>query len=325
MTIYEEIEKTTPNNKGHLVVGPFSHGGWNGHPDGNSLGNIQFAGEPATYFRQKVQFPFFRYHLKDKGEWKMPKVLAYETGSNQWRSFDRWPPTDRAKERKLYFHANGKLSFTPPAESTADGFDSYVSDPHKPVPATGEIRFGNGHLWMVEDQRFAATRPDVLVYETEELTKDLTVTGRIIAKLMASSTGTDSDFIVKLIDEYPGNAPDNKPNPQEVRMGHFQMLVSGEVFRAKYRKSFTKPEPLEPGQPTLIEIDLRDKSHRFLKGHRIMVQVQSTWFPVIDRNPQVFTNIYQSRESDYQKATQKVYRSKDLSSHLVLSVIENLP
>ncbi len=325
MSIYEEIEKTTPNNQSVLVVGPFSHGGWNSHPDGNSLGNIRFAGAPAIYFREKVQLPFFRYHLKGKGSLDLPEVLAYETGSNRWRSFDRWPPRNKTSDRKLYFRAGGKLSFLPPAGAGAEAFDSYVSDPAKPVPSTAEIRFTPGHLWMVEDQRFSATRPDVLVYETEELADDLTITGRMIAKLFVSTSGTDADFVVKMIDVYPGNAPDNEPNPAGVRMGHYQMLLSAEVFRARYRTSFAKPEPMVPGQPAAIEIDLRDKSHRFLKGHKIMAHVQSTWFPVIDRNPQVFTNIYQAAESDFQKATQRIYRTKEFPSHLILPVIENPP
>jgi len=337
LAIYQQIQKTTPENQSYLVIGPFSHGGWNSHPDGNSLGNIRFAGEPAVYFREKVQFPFFRHYLKGKdngegngkGEWKMPRVLAYETGSNKWRAFNSWPPRERITERNLYLRAGGKLSFDRPAEGKEhgkqDGFDSYLSDPDKPVPATAETRFGNGHLWMVEDQRFAATRPDVLVYETDELQEDLTISGPLIAKLFVASTGTDADFVVKLIDVYPGSAHDNRPNPAGVRMGHFQMLLSGEVFRAKYRKSFSKPDPLVANEPTSLEIDLRDKSHRFLAGHRIMVQIQSSWFPVIDRNPQIYTDIYHAREADFHKATQTVFRSNELSSHVVLPVVENLP
>ncbi len=323
MSIYQEIERATPNNQSILVVGPFSHGGWNGHPDGNSFGNIRFAGSPAVYFRAKVQFPFFRYHLKQKGELHLPEALVYETGSNQWRSYDHWPPRGKTADRSLYLRAGGKLSFDPPPEAGADAFDSYVSDPSKPVPFSAETRFSQGALWMVEDQRFAAMRPDVLVYETPALGEDVTVAGHLIAKLYAATSGTDSDFVVKLIDVYPGNAPDNDPNPAGIRMGDFQMLLSGEVFRAKYRHSFSKPEPLVPNQATPIEIDLRDKNHRFLKGHKMMVQVQSTWFPVIDRNPQKFLNIYNASEADYQKAVQRVYRSKEFPSHVALSIIES--
>ncbi len=322
MTIYETIEKTTPDNQSILAVGPFSHGGWNSDPDGNSLGNIRFAGAPARFFRDKVQFPFFRYHLKGKGALDLPEVLAYETGANEWRSFDRWPPVNRTVERKLYFRGGGKLSFSPPGESEESVSDSYASDPVRPVPSTGEIRFMPGHLWMVEDQRFSASRPDVLVYQTDPLTEDMTFSGRLIANMYVSTSGTDSDYIVKLIDVYPGNAPDNAPNPCGVRMGDFQMLLSAEVFRAKYRNSFSNPEPMIPNQPALVPIDLRDKSHRFLKGHRIMVHVQSTWFPVIDRNPQVFLNIYKAKDSDYRRAEQRVYRSVTRPSHVVLSQVK---
>ncbi len=320
MTIYQQIEKSTPDNRSTLVVGPFSHGGWNSHPDGSSLGNIHFQGQPAVYFRQKVQFPFFRYHLKGKGELNLPKVLAYESGLGEWRSYDQWPPVKKTAAKPLYFHAGGKLSFMPPDDEGA--FDSYVSDPARPVPSSGATLFMPQHLWMVEDQRFSASRPDVLVYETEELAEPVTVAGNIMAKLFAATSGSDSDFIVKLIDVYPGNAPDNDPNPTGVRMGHFQMLVSGEVFRAKYRNSFSQPAPMVPNQPEPITIDLRDKNHRFLKGHRIMVHVQSTWFPVIDRNPQKFTNIYNAMESDFHKATQRIYRTSKLPSNVTVSIIQ---
>ncbi|MBI3474055.1 MAG: CocE/NonD family hydrolase [Candidatus Solibacter usitatus] len=318
MTIYQQIEKLNPNNQSVLVVGPWSHGGWNGHLDGGMLGPIQFGGEPARYFREKVQFPFFRYHLKGKGDLRLPEVLAYESGAGEWRSYDRWPPR-QAVEHRLYFEAGGKLSWDQPEEY--DEWDSYLSDPRRPVPSSGATLFMPGHVWMVEDQRFSATRPDVLAYETGPLTEPVTVAGHVVARLYASTSGTDSDFIVKLIDVFPGDAPDNKPNPASVRMGHYQMLVSGEVFRAKYRNSFSKPEPMVPDEPARIEIDLRDKNHRFLKGHRIMVHVQSTWFPVIDRNPQVFTNIYQAAESDFRPAEQRIYRSRNLPSHVEVSTL----
>ncbi len=186
-----------------------------------------------------------------------------------------------------------------------------MSDPEKPVPFSAETRTTQGHLWMIEDQRFAASRPDVLVYETEPLTEDVTIAGPIIAHLEVSTTGTDSDFVVKLIDVFPGDFPDNEPNPEGVRMGHFQMLLAGEVFRAKFRRSFEKPEAMVPGEITPIEFDLRDRNHTFEKGHRIMVHVQSSWFPVIDRNPQTFVDIYQAREEDFREATQRIYRSAD--------------
>ncbi|MGH9661473.1 MAG: CocE/NonD family hydrolase [Bryobacteraceae bacterium] len=313
LEIYAQIEKTTPANRSVLVVGPWSHGGWNSHVDGGQLGAIAFAGKPAAYFREKVQFPFFRHHLKGKGELKLPEVLAYETGSGEWRSYDKWPPVEKTAEKKLYMRMGRKLSFDPPPEE--EGFDAYVSDPARPVPSSGTAVFMPGHVWMVEDQRFSATRPDVLTYETEPLAEPVTVTGKLIARLYASTSGTDSDYVVKLIDVYPGDAPD--------RMGHYQMLLSGEVMRAKYRRSFERPEPMRPGVAELVEVDLRDKNHRFGKGHRIMVHVQSTWFPVIDRNPQVFQNIYQAQERDFQKAEQKIFRSRNQASHVVISVKEN--
>jgi putative CocE/NonD family hydrolase len=220
---------------------------------------------------------------------------------------------------RLFLRADGGLALDePPAQD--DGADLYVSDPARPVPYTAETRFTQGHLWMLEDQRFAASRPDVLVYETDELQEDVTISGPIQAKLFVASSGTDSDFIVKLIDVYPGTAKDNEPNPAGVRMGHFQMLVSAEVFRAKYRNSFRKPEALVPNEPATITIDLPDRNHRFLKGHRLMVQVQSTWFPVIDRNPQVFTNIYEAKDNDFRPATQRLYRGGPRASHLLVPI-----
>lgn len=320
MSIYYEIEKKNPDNKSILVVGPWLHGGW-ARMDGDTLGNIQFGSRTSVYFRKEVEFPFFNYYLKDKGQLNLPEALVFETGSNQWKSYDQWPPKE-VTEKNLYFHANGKLSFVPPSETTDQAADSFISDPNKPVPFTAEIRTRQGHLWMVEDQRFAATRPDVLVYQSDVLTEDITIAGPIVANLYVSTTGTDADWIVKLIDVYPGDAPDSKPNPCNVRMGDFQMLLAGEVFRSKYRNSYQKPQPLVPNKVTKIEYDLRDKYHCFLKGHRIMVQIQSTWFPVIDRNPQKFVDIYHAEESDFQKATHKVHRSAKYGSHLKLKVLK---
>lgn len=320
MSIYYTIETKNPDNKSILVVGPWLHGGWS-RMDGDALGNIRFESKTGEYYREKVEFPFFLYHLKEKGNLNLPEALVFETGSNQWRSYDHWPP-QAAGEKNLYFHPNGKLSFSPPPKNTEDTFDSYISDPDKPVPFSAEIRTSQGHLWMVEDQRFAASRPDVLVYESDVLEEDITIAGPVIADLFVSTTGTDADWIVKLIDVYPGDFPDNKPNPSGVRMGHFQMLVGADVFRGKYRKSFENPEPFVPNEVTEIKYDLRDKCHTFKKGHRIMVQVQSTWFPVIDRNPQKFVDIYHAKESDFQKATHRVYRSSAHSSHLKLRIIQ---
>ncbi len=320
MSIYYTIEKKNPDNKSLLVVGPWLHGGW-AQMDGDALGNIRFDSKTGEYYRKEVEFPFFVYHLKDKGKMDLPEALVFETGSNQWKSYDRWPPKEAA-EKNLYFHANGKLSFALPKEKSDSAYDSYVSDPNKPVPYTQEIRTSQGHLWMVEDQRFAARRPDVLVYQTDVLTEDVTIAGPIIASLYVSTTGTDADWIVKMIDVFPGDYPDNKPNPCNVRMGDFEMLVGADVFRGKYRNSFERPEPFVPDKVTKIEYDLRDKYHCFRKGHRIMVQVQSTWFPLIDRNPQKFVDIYQAKESDFQKATHRIYRSAEYPSCLKLRILK---
>lgn len=320
MSIYYTIEEKNPKNKSTLVVGPWLHGGW-ARMDGDALGNIRFHSKTGVYFRENVELPFFNYYLKDKGDFKLPEAHIFVTGLYQWKSYDVWPPKE-AEEKRLYFHPGGKLSFSPPEEESDKALDSFISDPNKPVPWSMETRTSQGHLWMVEDQRFASRRPDVLVYQTEILKEDVTIAGPIIANLFVSTTGTDADWIVKLIDVYPGNTADNRPNPQNVRMGDFQMLLAGEVFRSKYRNSFEKPEPLVPNKVTKIEYDLRDKCHMFRKGHRIMVQIQSSWFPVIDRNPQKFTDIYHAKEEDFQKATHRVHRSKQFPSHLKVKVVK---
>ena len=320
MSIYCTIEKKNSDNKSILVVGPWLHGGWSSM-DGDALGNIRFGTKTGEYYREEVEFPFFTYYLKDKGELSLPEALVFKTGSNRWKSYDQWPPAETT-EKNIYLQADGRLTIEPSAAESDKAFDTFISDPDNPVPWSSEVKTRQGHLWMVEDQRFAARRPDVLVYQSDVLEEDITIAGPIIASLFISTTGTDADWIVKLIDVYPGSAPNNRPNPCNVQMGDFQMLLAGEVFRSKYRISFEKPEPLVPNKMTKIEFDLRDKCHTFLKGHRIMVQIQSTWFPVIDRNPQKFCDIYHCTEGDFQKATHRVYRSKQHPSHIKVRVIE---
>jgi putative CocE/NonD family hydrolase len=318
---YKAVERT-PGNKNRIVIGPWLHGGWASMP-GDALGDIRFGSNTAEHYRNEIELPFFRYHLKGQGAEPAAEATVFETGGNAWKTFDTWPPKN-IDTRTLYFQADGGLSFTAPAaaSTTANGFDEYVSDPSRPVPWSTETRTTQGHLWMVEDQRFAAARPDVLVYRTEPLQQDVVIAGPILASIHASTTGTDADWIVKVIDVYPGDAPDNNPNPRGVRMGDFQMLLAGEVFRGKYRNSYAKPEPLVPGQPVKYEFDLRDRFHRFLKGHRIMVQVQSTWFPVIDRNPQTFVDIYKAKPSDFRKATHRVYRTPLRPSGVKVGVVK---
>jgi uncharacterized protein len=315
-SIYYTLEKLHPRNRSVLAIGPWLHGGWNSMP-GDQLGHIRFGSQTSRHFQTEIQFPFFQCHLKDVCTKPIAEATVFETGANVWRTYDAWPPR-AAAERRLYFHAHGKLSFEPPA---TDGFDEYTHDPNRPVPFSAEIRTTQGHLWMIEDQRFAATRPDVLVYESEPLTEDVTIAGPIIASLFASTSGTDADWVVKLIDVLPGDTPNPDPNPAGVRMGHFQMLLAGEVFRAKYRQSYEQPAPLVPDQATEIRFDVRDRYHTFRKGHRIMVQIQSSWFPVIDRNPGTFTDIYHARPSDYRRTLQRVYRSPGNASHLLLRVV----
>jgi putative CocE/NonD family hydrolase len=319
MSIYYTIEKENPNNKSTLAVGPWLHGGWISM-SGDSLGDIRFGSKTSLHFQQQVLLPFFRHYLKDEGTLNLPEAIVFETGSNEWKSYPQWPPPSAAV-KELYLHPQGKLSFSAPAKSSAIQYDEYISDPAKPVPFSAEVRTTQGHLWMIEDQRFAARRPDVLVYQTDVLTEDVTIAGPIIAALYVSTSGTDSDWIVKLIDVYPGSAPDNEPNPSGARMGGYQMLLAGEVFRAKYRRSYSEPEPLVPNESFKLEFDLRDRNHTFLKGHRIMVQIQSSWFPVIDRNPQKFLDIYRAQPLDFQKAIQRVHRSPIESSHLKLRVL----
>ena len=315
--MYRAIEEKNPGNRTTIVVGPWLHGGW-ARMDGDRLGNIDFGTKTGEYFRSEVELPFFNFYLKDKGSLSLPEALMFHTGANRWESLAEWPPRAAAAQR-LYLQPAGRLSFTAP--DAAAGFDDYVSDPARPVPFSAEITTTEGHLFMVEDQRFASTRPDVLVYETDVLAEDLTVAGDIGVTLNVSTTGTDGDWVVKLIDVYPGNAPDPSPNPHNVRMGGFQMPLAADILRAKFRASMTAPQPMTPGRVTPLEFSLGDRYHTFLKGHRIMVHVQSSWFPMFDRNPQTFTDIYHAKESDYRTATHRVYRSRSQPSFVTLPVL----
>jgi len=243
----------------------------------------------------------------------------FETGANRWRTFDVWPPKT-ATRKTLYFHAGGTLSFEPP-RAAGEAFDEYVSDPARPVPYISGQASGMTREHMVDDQRFAATRPDVLVYRTEPLAEDLTIAGAIVPSLRVSTTGTDSDWVVKLIDVYPDDFPELTPAVAGVKMGGYQQLLRGECMRGRFRNSFEKPEPFEPSKVEKVEYVMPDVLHTFRKGHRIMVQIQSSWFPLVDRNPQKFVDIYQAVESDFQKATQRVYRSAAAPSSVQVHVL----
>jgi putative CocE/NonD family hydrolase len=317
--MYRALKEKNPANKTTLVVGPWLHGGW-ARGAGDTLGHINFGSKTAEHFRTQIELPFFNYYLKDKGRLNLHDAMVFETGANKWHDYDQWPPK-AVRPRNVYLQANGRLSFTAPADP-ADAADAYVSDPRKPVPYTAEITTTEGHVFMVEDQRFVAARPDVLVYETAPLTQDLTIAGPIDVSLQVATTGADGDWVVKVIDVYPGNAPDPRPNPDNVRMGHFQMLLAGDILRAKFRNSMTASEPMVPNQPTHLAFTLGDKYHTFLKGHRLMVQIQSSWFPMFDRNPQTFVDIYHAKDADYQSATHTIFRSASRPSFVTLPVLE---
>jgi len=327
LKLYNAIEKNGPNAPNTLVMGPWPHGGWSRLTKGDSLGNLTFGSNTAEYFREKIELAFFVQNLKGKGDGlkdsadaAVPKAVLFETGRNEWHHFDAWPPKNTVK-RSLYFDADGKLSLTAPA---AAGFDEYLSDPNKPVPSTGEIAEGMGMPgdYMTFDQRFASMRPDVLAYETEPLDHDVTIAGPITPVLHVSTTGTDSDFVVKLIDVYPNNYPDPDPNPKGVHMGGYQQLVRGEPFRGKFRNSMSKPEAFTPGKQEKIEFWMPDILHTFRSGHRIMVQIQSSWFPLVDRNPQQFLDIPNARPSDFKKAMERVYRGGAEGSQLRVLIME---
>jgi len=320
LRMYESAERQSPGATNLLVMGPWHHGAWS-RPGYDRLGDVRFHQDTSKFYQEKIEFPFFLHHLKDKGEGaRLPEAYVFETGRNEWHALPAWPPKE-AKPRTFYFGENGKLADGKPS-GAADAFDEYVSDPAKPVPFVGYITNIMTIDYMVADQRFAARRPDVLVYETEPLDQDLRVAGPLKAKLHVSVTGTDADFVVKLIDVYPNDYPDNTPNPANIRMGGYQQLVRGEPFRGKFRKSLEKPEPFKPGQMDVVEFELPDVFHTFRRGHRLMVQVQSSWYPLVDRNPQKFMPIQDAKATDFIKATHRVYRSASAPSSLTVLTLD---
>lgn len=317
--MYELLEKQDKNNLNCIVIGPWNHGGW-ARSEGRSLGNLQFGAPTSKTFREEIQLGWFNYHLKGKGDGKFAEAVTFQTGSNQWKHYDSWP-TKQAIQQALYFHADGKLSFHQPKAST--GFDSFISDPANPVPYRTrpiEQTYGPGSrwfTWMTEDQRFVDGRPDVLSWETDVLENDITITGKVIADLFASTSASDADWIVKLIDVYPALDAKN------LKMSGYQQIVTADVLRGRFRKSFETPLPVKPNEVVEYKVDLLQSDHTFQKGHKIMVQVQSTWFPVIDRNPQKFVpNIFTAKASDYVKAEHRVYRSGANASKVMVSVVK---
>jgi putative CocE/NonD family hydrolase len=323
---FHAIATKNPGTVNQIALGPWVHGGW-ARSDGDKLGDVPFNAKTSEHFRKNIQFPFFEFHLKGKGS-ALANASVFETGTNVWHSYDQWPPL-AAKPKTLYFGAGGKLSFTAPSET--EGVDDYVSDPAHPVPFTSYITDTVPQRYMVDDQRFAAQRPDVLVFQTEPLDESLTIAGPISPKLFVATSGTDSDYVVKLIDVYPTDYPDPPPavaadgkrviGPPPIRMGGYQQLLRAEPFRAKFRHSWETPEPMTPGKMEKITFEMPDVNHTFRRGHRIMVQIQSTWFPLVDRNPQTFTDIPNAKPEDFKKATQQIFRTKTAASGVEVLVL----
>lgn len=308
---YQTIEKLNPNVNNVLVVGPWHHGGWSS-TTGEKLGSANFGSKTAEFYRAEIELPFFEKYLKDEKVPAPAEATVFETGSNAWRTFDAWPPKN-AQSKQLFLREDGKLDFTAPSGAAA--FDEFISDPARPVPFSEKITPTMAIEYMTDDQRFAARRPDVLVYQTAAMENDLVVAGPLDVDLWVSTTGTDADFVVKLIDVFPDHS-------DAAKQPGYQMMVRSEVFRGRYRNSFEKPEAFVPGQPARIRLELLDVLHRFQKGHRLMVQIQSTWFPLVDRNPQKFVpNIYFAKPEDYQKATHRVYRGGEQATSIKLRIV----
>jgi putative CocE/NonD family hydrolase len=309
---YEAIEKQNPQTvKNTLVMGPWSHSQW-AFGEARNLGNIWWGLDANARFQQ-LEKAFFDYYLKGKGKGNIPEAMIFVTGANEWRNFETWPP-ENVISKNLYFQASGEVTFTPPGSGSSSV--EYVSDPMKPVPYSAEINTERTVEYMTDDQRFASRRPDVANFESAILQEDMTLTGPLTADLFVSTTGTDADFIVKLIDVFPDNAKSQAGQVSEVPLGGYQMLVRAEVFRGKYRNSYENPEPFTPGKVTEVKYVIPDIAHTFKKGHRVMIQVQNSWFPLVDRNPQKFVNIYKCSDEDFQKATMRIYSSAEYPSHL---------
>ena len=341
LKIYRTVERNNPGIFNMLVMGPWVHGGWS-RTDGEKLSHVDFGFKTAEFYQKHIETPFFEHFLRGEGEPALPEAYVFETGANRWRTFDRWPPAATV-ERALYLDGGGSLVWQPPGSENGSGdgddeaedpYDEYVSDPHKPVPFTEVIDIGMTREYMVSDQRFAGRRPDVLVYQTEVLEEDVTLAGPIRAELWVSTSGTASDWVVKVIDVFPPDFGEDEDAPRvswrdidrtavpEKKMGNYWMMVRSEVIRGRFRNSYEYPEPFQPNRPTKVFFELQDVLHTFQRGHRIMVQIQSTWFPLVDRNPQTWVpNIFKAKEEDFRKATQRVYRSPEHPTRLVVGLL----
>ena len=327
LTTYSTIKRNNPGIYSGLVMGPWSHGGWSRY-DGKSLGHVQFDSKTGEYFRSKIEFPFFEQHLKGVPNKNVSEVYAFETGSNVWRNYAAWPPK-QAQSRTLYLGPNGTLDWKQPAAGAAQAFDEYVADPRKPVPYTAYPATGVPKEYMVGDQRFASTRPDVLTYSSAVLEEDVTLSGPVKPRLFVSTTGTDADWVVKLIDVYPASYPNSGQSDEHhtdvpkptLSMAGYQQLVRGDPLRGKFRNSFENPQPFTPGKVEAVNYTMSDVNHTFRRGHRIMVQIQSSWFPLVDLNPQTFVDIPKAKPEDFQKATQRIYRAPSMYSGIEVQLL----
>jgi putative CocE/NonD family hydrolase len=321
--LYKAINQKA-NNNNKLVIGPWFHGAWGGRSDGSALGNVQFGSKTSEWYQNNIEVPFFNYYLKGKGDSaKIKEATVFFSGENQWRQLPQWPPANE-QAQTIYLQPNGGLNWDKPTASNS--FTQYTSDPNKPVPYTEDVHLNRTREYMTDDQRFASRRPDVIVFQTNMLTQDVTLAGPLYADLFASISSTDADFVVKLIDVFPDdfhyeNATPNR-STGSYPMGGYQMLVRGEVMRGRYRKSFENPEAFKPNKAEEVNFYLPDIAHTFKKGHRIMVQIQSSWFPLVDRNPQNFVNIYEASANDFQKADIKIYHSSQYPSNIILPVLK---
>lgn len=320
--VYESIEKNTEKNNNKIVMGPWRHGGFS-RGDGSVLGNVFFGNNPppSDFYRDSIEFPFISYYLKGEGTIKLPEAYMFETGNNKWLAFDQWPP-ENVKLSTLFLNSNGSLTQSEPTSQKT--FNEFISDPDRPVPYTEEITTKMTKVFMTDDQRFASKRPDVLVYQTEILEEDITVAGKIRVKLFVSTDKSAADWVVKFIDVYPDDFQNFEHNSAHIVMSGYQQMVRSEVFRGRYRNSFEKPEPFIPNKVTLVEFYLQDVLHTFKAGHKIMLQIQSTWFPLVDLNPQKYVdNIYKAKKEDFVKAKHRVYSSKNAASAIEFRILED--
>ena len=322
LKIYQHVERNNPDVFNVLVMGPWRHGGWS-RTDGDHLGDVAFEAKTSEFYRQEVERRFFAHFLKGEGDHGLPEALMFETGSNQWREFETWPPADRREDR-MFMRADGGLDREAPGSD--EGGARFISDPATPVPFTEDVAVGMTREYMTDDQRFASRRPDVLTFQTPPLTEGMTMAGELVADLWVTTDHEDADWVVKLIDVFPPDAPDHEFLSEGQHMSGYQMMVRSEVIRGRFRDGKETPRPFVPGEATRVRLPLQDVLHRFEPGHRVMVQVQSTWFPLVDRNPQTWVdNVFLAEASDFEAAEHVVLHEATHPSSLEFTVIDAAP